>query len=183
MRYKVILADPPWQYRQGGRGAAKNHYSTMTTEEICDLPIQDISLPNSILFLWGTFPNQGEVEKVMQAWGFTYKTVGFLWVKLTKEGKPAIGGGHYTRANAEPCYIGVREGFKNKEQILDRSISQIVFAPRGKHSAKPDEVRQRIVQLMGDVPRIELFARQKVDGWDAWGDEIDSDIELGGIGA
>ncbi|WP_017728551.1 MT-A70 family methyltransferase [Halalkalibacterium ligniniphilum] len=171
-KYNVILADPPWSYRQGGRGAAKNHYLTMTTKEIMRLPVQDIAKPDSILFIWGTFPNQSEVEKVIEAWGFTYKTAAFLWVKLVSKGKPCIGGGHYTRANAEPCYVAVGPAFKNKQQIIDRSISQIIFAPRGVHSAKPAEVRERIVKLVGDVPRIELFARERAPGWESWGLEV-----------
>lgn len=127
----------------------------------------------AICFLWATFPNIGEAVKVMEAWGFQYKTAAFVWVKTyPKSGKPFWGMGAYTRANAEVCLLGISKGFKAKEQIKSHAVHQIVEAPVGRHSEKPDEVRRRIVELLGDVPRIELFARERVDGWDAWGNEV-----------
>lgn len=127
----------------------------------------------AICFLWATFPNISEAVKVMEAWGFQYKTAAFVWIKTyPKSGKPFWGMGAYTRANAEVCLLGISKGFKAKEQIKSHAVHQIVEAPVGRHSEKPDEVRQRIVELLGDVPRIELFARERVDGWDAWGNEV-----------
>ena len=109
----------------------------------------------------------------MKAWGFEYKTAAFVWVKKNrKNGSNFWGMGAYTRANAEVCLLGVTPGFKAKELIRSHSVHQIIEAPYEGHSKKPSEVRQRIVELLGDVPRIELFARQKADGWDAWGDEL-----------
>lgn len=111
--------------------------------------------------------------KVMQAWGFTYKTAAFVWVKKNpKSGTNFWGMGQYTRANAEVCLIGTSKGFKVGEKIKSHRVHQIVEAPFEGHSRKPDEVRKRIVELMGNVPRIELFARDRVPGWDAWGDEL-----------
>lgn len=125
------------------------------------------------LFLWATFPTIGEALKVMDAWGFEYKGAAFVWVKTyAKSGKLFWGMGAYTRANAEVCLLGISKGFKAKERVKSHAVHQIVEDPVGRHSEKPDEVRRRIVDLLGDVPRIELFARERVDGWDAWGNEV-----------
>ena len=177
-KYQIIYADPPWEYKQSGgvngsRGMAKTHYDTMPTEDICNLPVDKIAGGGAICFLWATFPNISEAVKVMVAWGFQYKTAAFVWVKTyPKSGKPFWGMGAYTRANAEVCLLGISKGFKAKEQIKSHAVHQIVEAPVGRHSEKPDEVRRRIVELLGDVPRIELFARERVEGWDAWGNEV-----------
>ena len=125
------------------------------------------------LFMWATFPTIPDALRVMQAWGFEYKTAAFVWVKKNrKSGTPFWGMGAYTRANAEVCLLGITPDFKAKEQIKSHAVHQIVEEPIQAHSVKPDEVRKRIVTLMGDVPRIELFARQQATGWDAWGDEL-----------
>ena len=177
--YKIIYADPPWSYRSSGtgersRGTAAKHYHTMTTEDICNMPIQEICGGGAACFLWATFPNIGEAIKVMESWGFVYKTAAFVWVKKTqKTGKLFWGMGSYTRANAEVCLLGIAPDFKAGERIISHRVHQIVEAPYEGHSKKPDEVRKRIVELLGDVPRIELFARQRADGWDAWGDEVE----------
>ncbi len=172
-QYSVIYADPPWAYNQGGRGAAKNHYHTMTTEEICAMPVKALQAGGgTALFMWATFPTIGAAIRVMEAWGFTYKTAAFVWVKKTRSGGNFWGMGAYTRANAEICLLGITEDFKAGEMVQAHNVHQIVEAPFEGHSKKPDEVRRRIVQLLGDVPRIELFARERAAGWDAWGDEI-----------
>jgi N6-adenosine-specific RNA methylase IME4 len=176
-QYSVIYADPPWAYSQGGntkssRGIAKQHYPTMTTAEICALPVREIVRGGAACFMWATFPNITEAIKVMEAWGFTYKTAAFVWVKKNrKQGGNFMGLGAYTRANAEVCLLGVTPGFKAKTQIRAHNVHQIIEAPFEGHSKKPDETRQRIVELLGDVPRLEMFARQRADGWDAWGNE------------
>lgn len=111
----------------------------------------------------------------MEAWGFEYKTAAFVWVKkYAKSGKNFWGMGAYTRANAEVCLLGISSGFKAGEKIISHKVHQIIEAPYEGHSTKPDETRRRIVELLGDVPRIELFARQRADGWDAWGNEVPS---------
>lgn len=177
--YSVIYADPPWAYRQCGitpksRGNAAKHYGTMATEDICKLPVSKICGGGAALFLWATFPNIGEALKVMEAWGFTYKTAAFVWVKKNpKSGTNFWGMGQYTRANAEVCLLGITPGFKAGERVKSHRVHQIIEAPFEGHSRKPPEVRERIVELLGDVPRLELFARDRAEGWDSWGDELE----------
>lgn len=175
-QYSVIYADPPWAYRQSGseksRSSAAKHYQTMTTAEICALPVREICGGGVACFMWATFPNIGEAIKVMEAWGFEYKTAAFVWVKKNaKSGTNFWGMGAYTRANAEVCLLGVSPGFKASERVRSHRVHQIIEAPVEGHSKKPDETRRRIVELLGDVPRLEMFARQRADGWDAWGNE------------
>ena len=176
-KYSVIYADPPWAYRQvggknGKRGTASAHYGTMSTDDICSIPVRSIADDEAACFMWATFPNIGEALKVMEAWGFTYKTAAFVWVKKNRKTNGNFCGmGAYTRANAEICLLGVTPKFRAGKMIQDHSVRQVIESPVENHSKKPDETRDRIVQLMGDVPRIELFARQRFDGWDAWGDE------------
>lgn len=180
-KYNIIYADPPWEYRDKRNkhkrlcGGAAAHYPTMKIQDIKKLPVGTIANDNSILFLWVTFPNLREGLEVMEAWGFEYKTLGFSWIKTNKRnGKPFFGIGYYTKSNCEVCLIGV----KGKPPKASNSVSSVIISPREEHSKKPDEVRERIVQLCGDLPRIELFARQKTPGWDVWGNEVKSDIEL-----
>ena len=177
--YTVIYADPPWAYRQSGtgpksRGNAAKHYNTMTTDEICRLPVKKMCAGGcTSCFMWATFPNIAEAIRVMEAWGFRYKTAAFVWVKTNrKNGGKFWGMGAYTRANAEVCLLGVTPDFKAGQMVKDHSVHQIIEAPFEGHSKKPDEARRRIVALLGDVPRIELFARQRAEGWDCWGNEV-----------
>lgn len=177
-KYTVIYADPPWAYRQSGtasksRGTALKQYPTMTTAEICALPVPEICADGAACFLWSTFPNVMEGIKVLEAWGFEYKTAAFVWVKKnSKSGTNFWGMGAYTRANAEVCLLGVTPGFKAGERVCSHKVHQIIEAPFQGHSKKPDETRWRIVELLGEVPRLEMFARQQVEGWDAWGNEL-----------
>lgn len=125
--------------------------------------------------MWVTMPKLNECFEVIKAWGFEYKTVAFTWVKLNrKSGTPFMGMGRWTRANAEVCLLATR----GKPKRISASVHSVVMSALERHSKKPDEVRDRIVRLMGDLPRIELFARQRAEGWDAWGNEIESDISL-----
>lgn len=171
-KYNILYADPPWSYKawnaKKGHKSAAAHYPTMSLPEICTLPIQTMAANDCVLFLWATYPNLPQALQVMATWGFNYKTVAFTWVKTYKSGKPVIGLGYWTRANAEICLIGVKGRLRRK----NNSVSQIILAPQREHSRKPDEARERIVQLMGDLPRIELFARQQYEGWDVWGNEV-----------
>ena len=177
-KYRIIYADPPWEYRQQGskdktRGMAKQHYSTMSTADICDLPVRNIASDEAILFMWATFPNITEAIEVMKAWGFIYKTAAFVWVKKNKKSDSLFWGmGAYTRANAELCLLGVSRKTKASKVVINHGVHQIVQAKIGEHSEKPIEVSERIVDLVGDVERIELFARRQVDGWDCFGDEV-----------
>lgn len=126
--------------------------------------------------MWAVSPQLPEALEVMKAWGFKYKTVAFCWSKVTNTGKQVSNLGRWTMGNVEICLLGVK-GTPNSMRI-DKTIKQLVVAERTKHSKKPDEVRNRIVKLLGDRPRIELFARTKTEGWDVWGNEIQNDIEL-----
>lgn len=110
----------------------------------------------------------------MESWGFDYFGLGFEWIKKTTTGKDFFGMGYWTRANSEPCLLG----FKGKLKPQSHSIRQIIESVKENHSKKPQEVKDRILQLMGDLPRIELFAREKTEGWHVWGNEVESDIEL-----
>ena len=169
--YSVIYADPPWSYADKSRNriGAVRHYQTMTTADLCGLPVASIAASDSILFMWATFPNLPAALAVIEAWGFVYKTLGFSWIKTNPVSATyAFGPGHYTRANCEICLIGTR----GRPVIASRSVSSVIVSDRRRHSQKPDETRDRIVQLCGDVPRVELFARQATPGWDVWGNEV-----------
>lgn len=182
-KYEIIYADPAWEYKQSGseknsRGMAKQHYSTMNTDDICKLDVRKISTDSAVIFMWATFPNITEAVKVMEAWGFIYKTAGFVWIKKNKNGSNFWGMGAYTRANAEVCLIGISKNTRATKSVISHGVHSVVESVIQRHSKKPDEVRKRIVELMGDVPRVELFAREKIDGWDVWGNEVESDIQL-----
>ena len=168
-KYKIIYADPPWQYDDASidRGGAEVHYETMSIDDLCKLPVKDISDEDCILFIWGTWTHNKEVHRLIESWGFEYKTIGFVWIKKYSNGKNYFGMGRWTRANTEYCLIGI----KGKPKRINDSISQIIESIPKNHSNKPDMVRQRIIELVGDLPRIELFARTKVHGWDVWGND------------
>ncbi|WP_091683784.1 MT-A70 family methyltransferase [Anaerocolumna aminovalerica] len=176
LKYNIIYADPPWQYRQSkGQGVAENHYLTMPIEDICNLPVSSISHNDSILFLWTTFPQLPEALTVMRSWGFTYKTVAFVWVKQNKSGNGFFFGlGYWTRSNVEICLLGV----KGHPKRVSKKVHQLIVSPLERHSKKPDIIREKIIELVGDLPRIELFARQETAGWDIWGNEVKSSISL-----
>jgi N6-adenosine-specific RNA methylase IME4 len=178
-KYECLYADPPYSYRvwgkKGSGRTAENHYPTMRLQDICALPVAGIAADNSILFLWATYPQLQEAMKIIEAWSFEYRTVAFTWVKRNKKSDGwFVGLGHYTRANAEVCLLATR----GRPRRVSKSVRQVIDAPIERHSKKPDEARKRIVELMGDVPRIELFAREKADGWDVFGNEVESDILL-----
>ena len=165
-KYNIIYADPPWRYQDRKcSGACEFHYNTMKIDEICKLPIQKITEKDAVLFLWCTYPMLQEALQLINAWGFRYKTIGFQWVKQNKSGNGFFFGlGRWTRGNTECCLIAT----KGKPKRINNSVSQLIVSPIQAHSQKPSETRDRIVQLLGDLPRIELFARQSADGWDCW---------------
>lgn len=185
-KYSIIYADPPWFYNQRkiyrkdgkrshGGGGATGQYSVMKTEDICKLNVKELSADDCALFLWVTFPNLFEAKKVIEAWGFRYVTVAFVWVKChLKTKKICKGMGYHTKSNAEICLLGLKGTMK----AIDKGISSILIFPRLEHSHKPNEIRNRIVQLYGNLPRIELFARQKTEGWDVFGNEVENSISM-----
>lgn len=183
--YQVVLADPPWRYGNAGvNGAAEKHYRTMTPGELADLAVPEVSAEDACLFLWSTWPMLPEALRLCAEWGFAYKTLAFLWVKRTPLGKEHFGAGWWTRANTEPCLLATRgrpeRVSRSVRQLVEAEAPDVLDATRGRHSDKPACVRDRVVALCGDVPRIELFARDRVDGWDAFGDEVPggSDVAL-----
>jgi len=170
-KHSVILADPSWQYNDkamAGKRGSSFKYPVMTVEEIAKLPVQRIAKRNCILFLWATPPMINEALYVMKEWGFKYKTFGFVWIKRSKKGTTKIGMGSWTRANAEICLIGTRGKPKRKSA----SIRQIIESIPREHSRKPDEIYERIEKLVGNVSRIELFARHRRKGWSSWGNQL-----------
>lgn len=180
-KYQIIYADPPWSYNdklgtdRATMGGYDKYYKGMSLKDICAMPISDISEKDSILFLWVTMPILPKGFEVIKSWGFTYKTCAFTWVKQNLIADTIFKGvGRWVQGNAELVLLAT----KGKPHRVSKSVSQIVMTHRQGHSVKPQAVRDNIIKLMGDVPRIELFARQKTEGWDVWGNEVESDIQL-----
>ena len=174
-KYKVILADPPWKYDDNlGTDSAKmggydKYYKGMELKDICALPISDVADKDCILFLWVTMPKLKEAFKVIEDWGFTYKTCAFSWIKLNPKANTIFKGvGRWVQGNNELVLLCT----KGKPKRVSKSVSQIVMAKRGRHSQKPVEVYNRIEKLMGNVPKLELFARERRQGWDVWGNQV-----------
>lgn len=158
-RYPLVLADPPWNFKcyskKGEKKSPSKHYKTLTIEDICAFPLKDIAADDSILFLWVYQPLLPEAFKVMEAWGFRYVSIGFVWRKLTKHGKEHMSTGYYTRAGMEMVLIG-RRG--NPPRPKNRGVRQVFSTPVREHSRKPDEVYD-FIESMYDGPYLELFAR------------------------
>ncbi len=172
-KYGVIYADPPWTfqtYGEGGKGRSpEKHYPCMTKKEIQELPVPALCEKDCVLFLWVTFPCLLEGLELVKAWGFKYKTCGFVWVKKNRKSQGWFWGlGYWTRSNVELCLLATRGSPKR----VSKRVHQVVDEAVMEHSRKPDEVLKRIAELCGDVPRIELFARRKTEGWDCWGNEV-----------
>src|SRR5215211_5514479 len=178
--YQLIYADPPWQFRvyskKVGSRSAERYYPTMSLADIAALPISKIAAKNSVLLMWAIDPMLDVAFDVIKAWGFKFKTVGFYWVKKNMKSAGFFTGlGYYTRANPEQCLLATRGiGLKRK----DKSVRRLIVARRGLHSEKPVEAYRRIERLFGKVSRIELFARQRRTGWDAFGNEVKGSIHL-----
>ncbi len=175
-KYNIIYADPPWKYGSN----VNKHYKGVPIEDIYNFPINQIACKDCALFLWVTYPLLSEGIETLKKWGFRYVTVAFTWIKTNKNnGRPFVGLGNWTRANAEICLLGFRGKLKRKSN----KVRQVILSPLREHSRKPDEIRERIIELLGDLPKIELFARQKFGGWDCWGNEITKFNKIGGENA
>jgi N6-adenosine-specific RNA methylase IME4 len=157
--YGIIYADPPWKYeRKRMPGAAERHYRTMNTDDICRLPVCGIAAKDSILFLWATFPQLPEALRVINEWGFQYKSVAFVWLKKNRKADSWFYGlGFWTRGNCEICLLAI----KGKPTRKSAKVHQLIVSPVEGHSKKPDIAKDKIIDLMGDLPRIELFARNR----------------------
>lgn len=161
MKYKIIYADPPWAYRvwskDNGHGSAESHYRTIRKEDLEKLEVSKIADKDSVLFLWVTYPCLEQGLELIKKWGFKYKTCAFSWIKMNKnKNTPFVGMGYYTRANNEICLLATRGKTLPR---ASKTVQQVIISPRQEHSHKPDEIRDRIVQLFGDLPRVELFSR------------------------
>lgn len=184
-KYQIVYADPPWRFTglgsKGIRSAklkesglhvnrpVEEKYPTMSIAEIKMLPIKNIIDKDAVLFLWTTDAHLPFALEVMESWGFQYVTIAFIWLKKTVTNKNVCYYGYWTMKGQEICLLG-RHG---KPKPIAHNIRQLVEAKRREHSRKPDEVRDRIVKLMGDLPRIELFAREQFLGWDTWGNNTE----------
>lgn len=201
-KYKIIYADPPWKYgskelygdkisgyKNGQRKRFANIeriYPTLNIRELKKLPIKEIVDKNCVCFMWVTDSHLKEGIELLEAWGFKYKTVAFVWLKKYKTGTRVLNFAPWTLKSTELCLLGIRG--KMSQYKKANNIQQFVEAERTSHSKKPDEVRKRIVDLFGDISRVELFARDngdknlfgenRMDGWDTWGNEVKSDIDL-----
>lgn len=195
-RYNIIYADPPWAFKtyskpkngkkfKNGNSGWRNvdiHYPTMKIDDISKLNVESIAAKDSILFIWVTWPVIKSALEVINDWSFEYKTLAFDWVKLCRKDheKFSFGMGYWTRSNPEPCLLATRgnpsrvsKSISNLIVEIEENGPEVIVDPIQRHSQKPDIVRDKIVELCGDLPRIELFARPPAhEGWDAWGNEI-----------
>ncbi len=172
MKYQIIYADPPWSFNNKNTGGsmisgASAKYNTMTLAQMKEMELDTDD--NCILFMWWVGSQPQEALDLCKAWGFTLKTMtGFVWVKKTKLWKMFFGMGFWTRAGSECCLIAT----KGKVKPISHSIRSVIEAVNEQHSKKPNIFADKIVELCGDLPRIELFARDRKKGWDALGDEL-----------
>ena len=172
-KYNIIYADPPWSFKNySTKGEGRNpnqHYNTMSIDDIKNLPVRDISDKDCVLFLWVVNHSLEKAFEVIESWGFRYKTMGFVWIKRNIKSDGFFTGlGYWTRGNPELCLLAT----KGNPSRISKGVKELVIEPREEHSKKPDIIRKYILDLIGDVPRIELFARQKTNGWDSWGNDI-----------
>ena len=169
-KYKTIMADPPWNHQQKGARGAINHYNLMTLEQIKAMPVADLCEENAHCWLWVTAASLRDGYDVLEAWGFTTRSI-MNWIK------PRMGLGVYLRNATEYVLFGTR----GKAPILYRAQPNWMFAPLQGHSHKPEE-QFAIIERCSPGPYLELFARRKPSNpeWDVWGNEIDSDIIIPG---
>lgn len=184
-KYQVIYADPPWHY--GSKSAVNNstgneikplsdHYPTMRLGELNALPIIDMIADDAACFMWVTDSHLDEAIEIFKHWGFKYKTIAFNWIKTTSKGNYCKNVAPWTMKSSEICLLGTRGAMSKYKQF--NNIESLVIAERTKHSRKPEEVRRRIELLFGDIPRLEMFARQASEGWDVFGNEAPNSIEI-----
>ena len=175
--YDVVLADPPWSYYGAPDkwGAAAKFYPTMPTSEIADLPIADLLARRAVVFVWTTSSQLPEALDVLSAWKLYYRGIAFVWVKTTLAGVPIKAQGvrpSITKPLTELVVAGSTVARGRPLPLSDEGVCQTVFALKAEHSAKPDAVQERIEAMYPNVRKLELFARRRRAGWDAWGDEV-----------
>ena len=182
MKYGAILIDPPWSFRSWSdkgknrapdamvrqKGLSERHYKTMSLQDIAALPVLDRAADDCVLFMWAVDCMLPEALAMGAGWGFKFKTVAFTWAKTKADGGFHIGLGYWTRGNPEQCLLFTRGTPKRNSA----AIRQLIAAPRREHSRKPDEQYERIEGLVNG-PYLEMFARQRREGWSQWGNEVD----------
>jgi len=172
MRFSLAVIDPPWLWSaRSAKGEDRSpDYERMTLADLCALPMSSVLDDNAVVLLWVIDPMLPHALKVVEAWGLTYKTVGFYWVKHKRSGAEHMGGGYYTRANPEQAWICTKgKGLPR----ISSSVRRVLYAPVGEHSEKPDLFFNRAVELFGDVNRADIFARRHRPGWTCLGNELD----------
>lgn len=170
--YEIVYLDPPWDYQmlqhagagKGDTGGASTHYETLKIAQLKEFPIRDLLADNSLVFMWVTNPHLANGIDLLRAWNLKYVTVGFVW------NKGQVNPGYYTMSQCELCLVAKRG--KIPQPRGSRREKQYLESLRQEHSKKPDEVRDRICRMFPTQRKVELFARQRVPGWDAWGNEI-----------
>jgi N6-adenosine-specific RNA methylase IME4 len=175
-KYSVIYADPPWSFKvysgKGKQRSADRHYDTMSLADIAALPVAQLAADDCALLMWAVMPELPGALEVIKAWGFTYKTVGFTWVKENRSGDGLFWGmGYWTRANAEVCLLATKGSPKRQA----KDVHQVVMSPVSEHSRKPDEVQVRIERLLPG-PYLELFGRRPTPRWTVWGNQISRNL-------
>lgn len=179
-KYRVILADPPWQYTTVGATSpsrrTENHYNTMSRVDLLQMPIADISVDRAVLFMWACWPLIDEALELIKAWGFTYKTLAWEWIKMNPNNMGiAIGMGNYTKSNPEPCLLAFRG---DPIPVAVHDVTSVIMSPLQEHSRKPEVQYNRIEALYPQGPYLELFARRRREGWDVFGNEVEGSINL-----
>lgn len=178
-KYNIIYADPPWHYgsksiingkNEFGTNPLSVHYPTMKLKELEELKVKDLTLEDAICFMWVTDSHLDEGLSVLKSWGFKYKTIAFNWIKKTSKGNFCKNPAPWTLKSSEICLLGTKGKMMKYKKL--HNIQSLIITEREKHSQKPQEARDRIQLMFGDIPKIELFARTKTEGWDAWGNEI-----------
>ena len=186
-KYNIIYAYPPWNFGNRMYSSNKNDhhreitraYDVMNTKDIANINVKDITEDDAICFMWTTDAHIPDALEVMKAWGFKYKTVAFIWNKKEKNGKQVCFMGQWTMKGSEIVLLGTKG--KMTQYLKSRKVRQLVEAERERiiHSRKPQIIRDKIVEMFGDeLPKLEMFARVKTDGWDVWGNEVECDVNL-----
>jgi N6-adenosine-specific RNA methylase IME4 len=171
--FACVLADPPWAFAQwSGKTATPHrgphdHYATTTTSDLAKIPLAGVTAEDCALFMWVVDSHFAEALALGSAWGFTFKTCALVWVKSKLGGWPKVGMGYWTRKQTEQCWLFT----KGSPKRVGKGVEQIIWCPRGAHSAKPD-LQYGAIERLVDGPRLELFARSRRPGWEAWGDQV-----------
>ena len=185
-KYKIIYADPPWPfkvrsinnvpgYANNAPSHAKNPYPIMEIKELMTMPISLLTSEDCVLFMWVVAMFIPDALEIAKAWGFKYKTVAFVWEKCVN-GKPKANPGMYTMQSTEFCFLFTKGAMT--KYLKSRKVKQLIQAEKRGHSVKPDEARNRIENLFGNLPRLELFARVKTSGWDVFGNQVKNSIKI-----